>query len=359
MTKTHLLSLATTIAIIMPAAAASAQETPATAPAAEPVPQDVLDELESQFRRPPGGTRQEMIENYMAQMEKAIGLGQEAEKEYPDAPNLHVARSQMLNAAVFLASRKADAASQKLMLDIADRIVSSTAPPLAKLAADFHLTLDKITPRDDDKPSDEEIEKQVKAYAERYAETDAAVEAKMRGVILARSAGHKELADELADELESKHLDHTGVRRLLRQLGREPDAGKPFEAELTRLSGEKLSMPDELKGKVVVVDFWATWCPHCVLELPEMINIYAKYQTKGVEFVGISLDSKRKDLEDFLETRKLPWIITYTGKGWDDPTVQHYEIGGIPSVWVVGKDGKVITERARGRLKKVLDEALE
>ena len=84
------------------------------------------------------------------------------------------------------------------------------------------------------------------------------------------------------------------VQGSLRQLD---SVGKPFDLEFTEaISGSEISMKG-LKGKVVVIDFWATWCGPCVAEMPKMKKLYAEYKDKGVEFIGVSLDIKSGGLE--------------------------------------------------------------
>ncbi|MCD6365883.1 MAG: TlpA family protein disulfide reductase, partial [Planctomycetes bacterium] len=108
------------------------------------------------------------------------------------------------------------------------------------------------------------------------------------------------------------------------------------------------------------LDFWATWCAPCIRTLPHMKSTYAAYKNKDVEFVGISLDhpGKRKVLIDFVKDRGMNWIHTYSGKGWRDPTATRYGVRSIPSIWVLGKDGRVVSNNARANLRETIEQAL-
>ena len=97
--------------------------------------------------------------------------------------------------------------------------------------------------------------------------------------------------------------------------------GKPFDLEFANaINGKPISMKD-LKGKVVVIDFWATWCGPCVAEMPKMKELYAKYQDQGVEFIGVSLDQPKEQggldsLKKFVKEHEIAWPQYYQGDCW-------------------------------------------
>jgi thiol-disulfide isomerase/thioredoxin len=135
--------------------------------------------------------------------------------------------------------------------------------------------------------------------------------------------------------------------------------GKPMEITGTLLDGKPFDQK-ALAGKVVLVDFWATWCGPCVAEMPNILAQYEKYHAKGFEVVGISLDEDRAALETFVAEKKLPWPILFEkpeGAGWQHPMSTKYGISGIPQLILIGRDGNVITLNARGKgLAEKLDE---
>jgi thiol-disulfide isomerase/thioredoxin len=126
--------------------------------------------------------------------------------------------------------------------------------------------------------------------------------------------------------------------------------GHPMEISGTLLNGKPFDQKT-LAGKVVLVDFWATWCGPCVAEIPNVLEQYEKYHKDGFEVVGISLDQEREALEKFVTEQKLPWPILFEepkGDGWQHPLATFYGISGIPTVVLIGRDGNVITLDARG-----------
>jgi thiol-disulfide isomerase/thioredoxin/type III secretion system FlhB-like substrate exporter len=131
--------------------------------------------------------------------------------------------------------------------------------------------------------------------------------------------------------------------------------GQPLEVTGTEMDGAKFDWA-KYRGKVVLVDFWATWCGPCRAEVPNVLKNYKLYHDRGFDVVGISLDDDREALEKFLEKEKNPWLTLHDG-GWDDnPTAGYYGVMGIPTVILVDKEGKVVSTNARGpELSKLLE----
>lgn len=126
--------------------------------------------------------------------------------------------------------------------------------------------------------------------------------------------------------------------------------GKPMEIKGTLLDGTPFDQK-ALAGKVVLVDFWATWCGPCRAEIPSMKQEYEKYHDRGFEVVGISLDDDREAVEKFVQSEEIPWPILHDagGEGDGNALARFYGITGIPQLILIGRDGNVITLNARGR----------
>lgn len=104
------------------------------------------------------------------------------------------------------------------------------------------------------------------------------------------------------------------------------------------------------KGKVYVVEFWATWCGPCKEEMPNVRRVYEAYHDKGFEVVAVSLDSEKdkQKLLDYCRANNLPWPQFFDGKGWKNEFAVKYSINAIPAMFLLDQDGKVVTTEARG-----------
>ncbi len=115
--------------------------------------------------------------------------------------------------------------------------------------------------------------------------------------------------------------------------------GKPARSFSVRLlSGETFALSRQ-RGKVVLVDFWATWCKSCREEIPQLKDYYKEFKTKGFEIIGISLDSSEEKLKEYIKQDKLEWKFSFSGKVWKDETVMRYGVNSIPSHWLIDKRG--------------------
>ena len=138
-----------------------------------------------------------------------------------------------------------------------------------------------------------------------------------------------------------------------------PGVGDTMDFAFTDLRGSEVDL-SKMKGKVILIDFWATWCGPCIAEMPTVIEVYNSYHDKGFDVVGISLDEDKGALKEFIKTNKMPWPQYFDGKGWANEIAQQYGIGSIPATFLIGKDGKVVASNLRGKaLEEAVAESLE
>jgi len=134
--------------------------------------------------------------------------------------------------------------------------------------------------------------------------------------------------------------------------------GNPLELKFTAIDGREFDL-DEHRGKVVLIDFWATWCGPCVAGMPELIELHKNHGDKGFEVVGISFDKEKAALETFVAGRDVPWAQCFDGNGWENTYGLQYGISAIPTMWLVDREGKVVDLNARRNLREKIERLLE
>ena len=127
-------------------------------------------------------------------------------------------------------------------------------------------------------------------------------------------------------------------------LGSKPDIS------FTAVDGKEVSL-SKMKGKVVLIDFWATWCGPCIAELPNVLKAYNALHSEGFEIIGISFDQSKVKLERFVKKEKMPWPQYFDGQGWGNKYGKEYGITGIPAMWLIDKKGVLRDMSARANLE--------
>lgn len=111
--------------------------------------------------------------------------------------------------------------------------------------------------------------------------------------------------------------------------------------------GKPLAL-SSLRGKVVLIDFWASWCKPCRMENPNVKRVYEQYHGKGFEILGVSLDRDKAAWQQAIAQDGLPWKHVSDLGFWNNAAAQQYGVSSIPYTVLVGKDGKVIAKNLRG-----------
>ena len=134
---------------------------------------------------------------------------------------------------------------------------------------------------------------------------------------------------------------------------------EPIPIEVVGLDGKKISL-NELKGRVVLIDFWATWCRPCIAEMPNVIDIHKTYRDQGFEIVGISLDRDKGALQRYISQNNMDWPQFFDGKTYENKVAVDYKVRAIPTTYLLDREGKIRYRSLRGdQLKKAVAELIK
>lgn len=127
----------------------------------------------------------------------------------------------------------------------------------------------------------------------------------------------------------------------------------------TDIAGKEIS-PTDYRGRVVLLDFWATWCAPCLAEMPNVKKVYSTYHEKGFDIIGVSMDNNRDALDSYLKEQNVTWRQIYDGKGWQAEVGQRYAVSSIPSTFLIDKQGRIRYKNLRGNeLEKAVEKLLK
>lgn len=199
--------------------------------------------------------------------------------------------------------------------------------------------LAKIETVPDVEPVFDDYETQLKKLIEKYPAEPAPFIGFMELFEKCEIVRTRRLLDEMLNREQLPEKIRPAYEELLKKVNL---VGKPLALSFMALDGSSVRFA-ELRGKVVLIDFWATWCGPCVRDLPKLQALYEKYQTSGLEVVGVSFDRERTKLDAFLKARALPWRQIFPNREEQATIAQTLGVtsGYLPTVFIIGKDGRV------------------
>ncbi len=156
--------------------------------------------------------------------------------------------------------------------------------------------------------------------------------------------------DEVGERFKKVRPNHPQVKPFLENLKRIKGANVGSDAPEINLpspTGQLLSL-SSLRGKYVLLDFWASWCGPCRQENPNVVKTYAKYKDSGFEILGVSLDKDKNAWLKAIENDQLVWKHVSDLQYWNSVAAQAYGVNAIPMTFLVGPDGKIVAKGLRG-----------
>ena len=168
----------------------------------------------------------------------------------------------------------------------------------------------------------------------------------------------KQIYDSMGEGAKATHCGRIIKERIERM---EKTAGGALAPDFTLedINGNPVTM-SSVKGKIKIIDFWASWCGPCRLNNPALKKLYDEFHDKGLEIIGVSLDTQKSGWQKAIEKDGLDWINVSSLKGWECDVVRQYNVAGVPALFILDEYNRIIATGLRGeQLRTFLQENLK